>query len=287
MKIIINLKCLKLIRSCDSIRPLALLALALTLSACNGKAPIQPENTSSAPAAPPISVEQMVERNRATEKATSSLIKSRARIQESGSETREIRMTVYRKWEADGSQKMLVEFNTPEEKDRAGLISISPQGEVEGTRYAQSNDSFVTSKDPAGEDGLFGMSLQELADGQPEKYDFKFVKEETVGTTPAYRLDGKLKPGAASKFPRMVVLMSKDNFTTLAIEFYDAQDTIARKITMDKVEQIQGHWARMKWTVDNIARKKNIVFETESAKYDQNLNESIFTRDNLKKLASR
>jgi hypothetical protein len=229
----------------------------------------------------------MVARNRATEKATSSLIKSRAHIRETGGETKDIRMTVYRKWEADGSQKMLVEFNTPEEKDRAGLISINPQGEVEGTRYAQSTNNFVTSKDAAGEDGLFGMSLQELADGQPEKYDFKFVKEETVGTTPAYRLEGKLKQGADSKFPRMVVLMSKDNFTTLAMEFYDAQDAVARKITMDKVEQIEGHWTRMKWTVDNIARKKNIVFETESAKYDQSLNDSIFTRENLKKLASR
>lgn len=260
---------------------------AMTLSACNGKAPIQPENTSSAPAAPPIPAEQMVERNRATEKATTSLIKSRALIKETGGENREIRMTVYRKWEADGSQKMLVEFNTPEEKDRAGLIAINPQGDVEGTRYAQSTNSFVTSKDAAGEDGLFGMSLQELADGQPEKYDFKFVKEEMVGTTPAYRLEGKLKPGAESKFPRMVVLLSKDNFTTLAMEFYDPQDAVARKVTMDKVEQVGGHWTRMKWTVDNIARKKNIVFETESAKYDQSLNDSIFTRENLKKLASR
>jgi len=263
------------------------LAVALSLSACNDKSTVPPENTSGAPAAPSISVEQVIERNRATEKATSSLVKSRAHIEESDGSKKEIRMTVYRKWETDGSQKMLVEFNTPEEKDRAGLIMISAQGDVEGTRYAQSTNNFVTSTDVAGEDGLFGMSLQELADGQPEKYDFKLVKEEMVGSTPAFRLEGKLRPGEESKFPRMVVFVSKENFTTLALEFYDNQDALARKIIMNKVEQVDGHWTRIKWTVDNIARKKTVVFDTESAKYDQNLSESIFTRENLKRIASR
>lgn len=265
----------------------AAIILALALSACNDRSPVQPENTSIAPPAPSVSVEEVVERNRATEKAASSLIRSRAQIKEADGAAREIRMTVYRRWETDGSQKMLIEFNTPEEKDRAGLISISPEGEVEGARYAQSTNSFVVSKDAAGEDGLFGMSLQELADGQPEKYDFKFIREEMVGSTPAFRLEGTLRSGAESKFPRMVVLVSKENFTTLSIEFYDRQDELARKITMDKVEQIDGYWTRMKWTVNNIARKKTIVFETEGAKYDQKLNDSTFTRENLKRLASR
>lgn len=287
MKMIMNLKRPALIGFCNRVVSMSLLVIALAMSACHDKSPVQPENHSSAPPAPSISAEQVVERNRATEKATSSLVKSRAHIQESDGSKKEIRMTVYRRWEADGSQKMLVEFNTPEEKDRAGLIMISPQGDVEGTRYAQSTNNFVTSADVAGEDGLFGMSLQELADGQPEKYDFKVVKEEMVGSRPAYRLEGKLKPGEESKFPRMVVLVSKENFTTLAIEFYDNQDELARKITMDKIEQVDGHWTRMKWTVDNIARKKTVVFETESAKYDQNLNDSIFTRENLKRIASR
>jgi hypothetical protein len=43
----------------------------------------------------------------------------------------------------------------------------------------------------------------------------------------------------------------------------------------------------MRWTIDNRARQKKIDFVAVDVSYDQNLKDSIFTREYLKKIASR
>jgi hypothetical protein len=43
----------------------------------------------------------------------------------------------------------------------------------------------------------------------------------------------------------------------------------------------------MRWTIDNRARQKKVDFESIDVSYDQGLKDSIFTREHLKKIASR
>jgi hypothetical protein len=216
----------------------------------------------------------------------------RARISGSSSEEltspRQIQFTMYRKHEPDGRLMMLIEFTSPpEERDRDGLITAFPDGRIEGVRYVQSTDSFVAVSDPASEDSLFGMTLQELAEAQPEKYDFSLVGDDAYNGTPVYRMNGKLKAGAESKFPRLELLISKQNFVALQADFFDNHNELARRLTVSKSEQLAGHWTRTAWSIDNRARQKKIAFETIDVKYDQNLSDSVFSREHLKKLASR
>jgi hypothetical protein len=120
-----------------------------------------------------------------------------------------------------------------------------------------------------------------------EKYDFKVIGEESFQSSPVYRLEGRLRQGAESKFPRLVLLISKESFAALAAEFYDSKDELARAISVDEMKQIQDRWTRMRWTVDNRARHKKIDFETVDAKYGESLSDTIFTRDHLKKIATK
>ena len=60
-----------------------------------------------------------------------------------------------------------------------------------------------------------------------------------------------------------------------------------RRMTVDKLTQVNGHWTRMHWRVDNRSRQKKIEFETLEARYDQNLKDALFSRDQLKQVASR
>jgi len=181
---------------------------------------------------------------------------------------------------------MLVEFTTPSERDRSALVTITPQGEVEGVRYAQSNDSYVATKGVTTEESLFGMTLQELIGGQPEKYDFKLTGAVAHLSSQVYRLEGRLKEGAESRFPRLVLLISKENNSAVSAEFYDNHDELARRLTVDVAEPRQGHWTRLKWTLQNPGRKKTVEFETIDAKYDQNLSDSLFSRQHLKEIAT-
>lgn len=270
------------------------IACALVISpGCNNNSARdrQPANSSAQPAnsgSTMMDAAQIIERNRALDNSRDSTMKLRARIQGSDGVPPEVAMTVYRKREADGRMLMLVEFTSPpQERDRSAIITVSPQGEVEATRYAQSGDTFVSTKGVLGEDSLFGMTLQELVDGQPEKYDFKVAGEQTVDSAPAYKLEGTLKPGAESKFNRLVMLVSKENSATIGAEFYDNHNELVRRLTVNKMEQVAGRPTRMHWLVDNAEKQKKIEFTTADAKYDQNLSDSIFTREHLKKVAQK
>lgn len=262
------------------------IVLPVALAGCYKSAeppPAQPANKPG-PDAPEI-----LKRYAALIDSKDSTIRMRARITDSDAASAsplQVECTIYRKRSAGGGETILVEFSG-EERDRSSLVTITPQGEVEGVRYVQSNDSFVTTRGVTTEESLFGMTMQELADGQPEKYDFKLIGEAPYLAWQVYRLEGRLKEGAESKFPRVVLLISKESFGVVAAEFYDNQDELARRITVEEAEARAGYWTRLRWTLTNLARKKTIDFQTIDARYDQNLSDSIFTRQHLKELATR
>jgi hypothetical protein len=231
---------------------------------------------------------KIVERFRSVNMPDRSTVKMKVKIQEADQSSREVRLTTYRNRKPDGGQVMLIEFTAPaEERDRSSLITISPQGEIEATRYAQGTDSFVSAKGATTEDSLFGLSLQELVEGQPEKYDFIVVGEETLKSSPVYRLEGKLKEGAESRFPRIVLMILKDNYATTLAEFHDSQSSLVRRMEVDTFEQISGHPVRTRFTIDNIARRKKLDFEVLSASFEGPLSDSLFTREHLKTITMK
>jgi hypothetical protein len=262
-----------------------IIILAIALSSCKTAEKAPP------PASPLVDGNKVVADYRALDKSRDSTLKIRANISDtsngSGS-TYVVEMNIYRKRGLDGGQTLFIEFIRPaEERDRDVIVKVGPGGDVEATRYIQSNDSFVSVGGVLTEDSLFGMTLQEIIDGQPEKYDFKTTREEFLDLEPVYRIEGTLKPPAQSKFPRVVLLVSKVNNIVRAAEFYDSQNELARKLTVDSVEQVDGHWTRKHWTIDNFSRKKRIDFVTQEAKYDQQLSDSLFSQERLKKLATK
>lgn len=268
--------------------------LALSVTACTSKpdsATPQTESPANRATTTNADASQILERYRALDNSHDSTIKLRASVTSSDSDPaapKQLQLTMYRKHEADGRILIVVEFTVPsEERDRDGLITVFPDGRIEGLRYVQSTDSFITTDDPLSEDALFGLTLQELADGQPERYDFIVSGEENNEGMSVYRLEGRLKPGVQSKFLRLVMLIDKQHFTAPRAEFYDNHNELARRLTVSKFQQIDGHWTRLHWTIENLARQKNIDFEVIEARYDQNLSDSLFTREHLKKVASR
>jgi hypothetical protein len=232
--------------------------------------------------------EQIAQRYRALDNSNQSVSKTSAVVRDADGSTREVAMSISRKLAPDGRRLMLVEFTSPaQERDRNALVIISPQGNIEATRYIQSSNMFASVNSVVSEDSLFGMTMQELADGQTEKYSFRLIGEESFEEKPAYRIEGKLKDGMESKFPRLVLLISKENHAALVAEFYDNQNQLIRRVTVDNMAEHNGHWTRMRWVVDNLARQKKISFETIKIAYDVQLNDATFSRDHLKQITTQ
>lgn len=266
---------------------LGILIIAFTLPSCR-----KGEDTTAIHTAPStVDANRVVADYRATDTSRDSSMKMRATISDTSGgtvATNVVEMIIYRKRGPSGGQSIFIEFTSPaEERDRDVIVKVGPDGEVEATRYMQSNDSFVSAGGVMTEDSLFGMTLQELADGQTEKYNFKTLGEESHGGAAVYRIEGNLRPPAQSKFPRLVLLISKENNLVKSAEFYDSQNNLARRLTVESAEQVAGHWTRKQWTIDNFSRQKKIEFEMLEAKYDQQLSDSLFGQERLKRLATK
>ena len=274
--------------------PLMLLCVLATFASACGDHTAGEGGKTGLPATPPATGISEAEREgarifeqfRAHDTSKDSVTRMQVRLLEEDGQSRDIELRVSRKREADGRLLMFSEFLAPAaERDRNALITMRAQGEIEGTRYVQSNDSFATVRGATNEDSFFGLTVQELVDGQPEKYDFRLAGEETMNGTPVYRLEGKLKAGADSKFPRLVTRIAKDSYAVLSAEFYDNKNEMLRRITVTDLQQVAGYWTRMSWTIENPGKKKRLDFTVKEVQYDQNISPTVFTREHLKKSA--
>lgn len=270
------------------------LVFAIASTACNSytKPTSEPPPASTGTATGP-STSDIMTRFYSLDRGRDSVLRMKVKIAGSGGGVEtgtpgQVEVSLYNKRTAGGGRLMLIEFLSPaQERDRDALITITPKDEVEGIRYVQSNNSFLVTKGVTNEDALFGMTIQELADGQPEKYDYTLIGQQELGPWEVYKLDGKLKPDAESKFARVTLYLSKDSYAAVGAEFYDSRNELLRRLTVSKLELISGHWTRKQWTLENPARNKRLEFETVDARYDQGLSDAIFSRDHLKKLATK
>lgn len=269
-----------------------LLSGALLICSCSsGGAPESAKNSEATPS-PSANTGSKIATDAANKYASldtssNSVQKMTATVHSQDGSVRTIDLTIYNKRVDSGGRQLMVEFDSPQERDRDAVIDINPNGDIQATRYVQSSDSFLTAKSPTDEESLFGLTLQELVGGQPEKYNYTLVDEETHNQVPVYKLEGKLKSGQLSRFPRLVMLVSKADYTAPLIEAYDDQNQLARKITVEKSQQVDGIWTRMAWTIDNVADHKKIDFVAKEVKYNQKLDASAFDRNRLKKLATK
>jgi hypothetical protein len=266
---------------------------AMVLASCSktstdeNRRPQAPVESGSAPGTAPA-IDEIIRRYEQTDTSVDSTTKLKASVESQDGKPGVIQLTIYRKKEPDGAQHYLVDFTAPpQERDRDALINVSPTGEIEAIRYAQSTGSFLSTRSATDEESLFGLTLQELVGGQPEKYDYKLIGEEQYLGMAVYRVEGTLKTGAESRFTRMVLLISKENYTAPVIEAYDSQAQLAHKLAVARFMQIGGSWLRSQWTIDNQEQHKKIDFQAIDAKLNQNLPESMFTRDYLKKSAAK
>jgi hypothetical protein len=246
--------------------------------------PVQPGSGAASPA-----VDDIISRYESLDGTIESTTKLKASVQSQDAGKPElIHLTIFRKKEPDGSQHYLIDFTAPpEERDRDALINVTPGGDIEAIRYTQSTNSFLTARGATDEESLFGLTLQELVGGQPQKYDYKLIGEEQYEGKPVYRVEGLLKAGAESRFTRTVMLISKENYTAPVIEAYDNQGQLAHKLVVAKMEQVNGNWLRWQWTIDNREQHKMIDFQVVDVNFNQNLPESSFSRESLKKSSSK
>lgn len=178
--------------------------------------------------------------------------------------------------------KSLVKFTNPED---------------EGTKYLMLDDNlwiyFPEENDVVKisghmlKEGMMGsdVSYEDAleADKLSEKYDVKITGEKDFEGKTCYELTLNAKTKKAPYYKR-VMLVGKENYVSWKEEMYAKSGKLLKKAKVLEVKKFGEKWYPVKTEMVNMLRKNSkTVFVVDNIKFDETLDEKIFTMRNLRR----
>ncbi len=100
-----------------------------------------------------------------------------------------------------------------------------------------------------------------------------------------YEIENTLKPGESSTIKRFRVLIRQDTMLPSEAHVFDAQDSEIRTYRITEYRTADTHPVFWQIEIDNPVRKTRINLEVINETFNEKLDDAMFTRENLKKLA--
>lgn len=129
------------------------------------------------------------------------------------------------------------------------------------------------------------FTYEDLRAASPEKYNFKFIKEEKVDgdTIWTYERTSKKKSG----YSKQVVKASKKYMAAIAVDYYDRSKQLLKKAVMSKFQQFsvgkKSFWYPSQIKMTNLQTKKESILNWKNRKLGTKFNKRDFTKRELKK----
>lgn len=252
--------------------------MMLVFSSCQS----EPDTLSPDPHLLP-SGREIVERFRASQGCQTMKLETKARVTDEDGTEREFLIVTYRKC-VDGTQYTLWQVIASRDEPARVLLCIERPGQaVENITYLPGFQKFVEIHNLSREDSVFGLSLQESVGGY-DLYLYRTLGVERLDQRDAYKVEGRLKARADSRFTRVVTYYQRETFLPLRQELYNLKGDVVRVRRYVRWASIDDHWIAMRTEIDNVSHKKHIVFETVAVESDVDWPLSFFSRENLRTL---
>lgn len=78
-------------------------------------------------------------------------------------------------------------------------------------------------------------------------------------------------------YSKMLLWIDKENFIPLRADYYDEDDRLLKRLTMDRIEEIDGRITPMKFTMENLQEGGRTIIEIMEIEFDIPLSEEMFT----------
>ncbi len=115
-----------------------------------------------------------------------------------------------------------------------------------------------------------------LMDRDVDRDTFTLVREESLDGKACWVLEARPKdPGY--QYSRMLLWIGKADSISWKAEMYDRKDTLAKTLTVDKVQDIQGRLSPVQTTMRSVPAGTSTVLFVDILKYDEKIPPSVFT----------
>ena len=199
---------------------------------------------------------------------------------------RELRRQVLETNEEGAGDKSLLTFDAPRDVAGTSLLShtkiLEPDdqwlflpalAQVKRISSANKSGPFVGSE----------FAYEDLASQEVDKYDYRFVREETCGDMECFVVE-RIPRYEHSGYTRQVVWWDKDEYRVQRIDFYDRKDSLLKTLAYHEYQQYLGrYWRPDLMTMENRQNGKSTDLVFAEWTFANGLSEGELTPSRLRR----
>ena len=180
----------------------------------------------------------------------------------------------------DGLDKQLLRFTYPGDIRDTGFLALETKDEeVEHFLYlpAIGRSRRISARER--QDSFVGSDLtyEDISGRRLTDYTYAKLGEEIVDERPCYILESRANEKRA-KYPRIVSWVDRELFLVRKAEIFDRADEKVKDYRAESIEDIDGIWTVMRMTMADSKHETRTQLNVTSARYNQGIPDTIFTR---------
>jgi Outer membrane lipoprotein-sorting protein len=273
-----------MIRNSPSILILACTLISAANIACNhGNKEISNTRPTPSPEKPLPDITTMIKRMTRQEGCRNFIAEMRLTVKDNQGKDDQVAFRVLRKYTDQGAITFLTILAPIKETDKA-FLAIERAGQPTEALSYLSGLKKLTRLSSAKQLGIGGarVSVQELLGMELNQYSHTAGERVAENNEQLIKVEFKEDPALSLAYPRIIGFFREKDQLPARFELFDAGDELQKRVTIQKVEPVEGRQTITGLEIDDLAKQRTLKLETRKIEYDGNLPDRIFTENYLK-----
>jgi len=184
-----------------------------------------------------------------------------------------------------GDSKTLVRFTDPAEIRGVTLLSYNHKGDTDrqwlyipATQRTRSVTPRERSEKFAGTD----FTYEDVEERVLDDFHYRLLSEnETIDGHKTYKVEAKPADEGRSQYGHIYYWVGQSVPVILHAEMYDREGKLVRELHASSLKKVSGIWGARHVEMQSVAEKTRTVLTVDEAKFNQHLDEKLFTAESL------
>ncbi|MFH1771807.1 MAG: outer membrane lipoprotein-sorting protein [Candidatus Omnitrophota bacterium] len=180
--------------------------------------------------------------------------------------------------------KNLIRFTSPADIEGTGFLSLENEA-ADDTQYLYLPDLGRSRRIVSSQKNLqfvnTDFTYEDMQRRKLDKDSHELIKEESFKGYNCYVVEYISKNEKDSQYKKIIQWIEKKSFVPVRIDFYNKKDELFKKMTVEKLEQIQGVWTAVDTVMEDFSGKHKTIISINAIKYDQGVEDDIFSVPSL------
>lgn len=183
----------------------------------------------------------------------------------------------------------LIRFTAPPDVRGIGLLTVTGPNDLPRQWLYLPALERMRSVPPTGGGGRFVSTdflYEDLRDRDPALDRHRLLGREELGGVSALVLESIPTDPATSAYTRRVSWIHPEALLPLRVDYFmSANEAPVKRLTVRRIEQIQGYWTIMDSTMTDLESGHQTQLTVDAVRYDRGLPESLFSHETLREPA--